>query len=556
MSTLSFYYEKYVRSSGGTDIYETFGSGVLTYTITTSEDSVKCVLSQIKITNDAGKRASYSYSVSFGGSTITSGSVTLSNGASTTKSLSVSKSVARGHSSSTTSLTVSGSGGGGSANSEVLVTVGVKISYTVAYYANGGSNAPSAQTKWWGESLTLSSSKPYRNGYVFYHWNTLSSNTGTSYEPSASYTENKTLNLYAIWNPTITYNANAANVSSLPANATKTYGVTYTIPSTVPTRSRYQFMYWTTNSDGTGMTYQAGASYTSDVAVTLYAQWLKVADPPTISSIKVIRCDANGVANDTGTYCYVEVKWSVDTTSAGMATNEGVLTGKITPSIGGSTEYTFYEGDSGTSGTAKALIGNCDTDTTYTVSVTVTNSVVGTGMSAALATTAADILSTANFTMDFRKGGKAIGIGSAAPSEGLKIGWDTQFDKDVNISGDVIANNLKLTRITDKNRIVTYLSTGTTCSSATAYIFGPICFLYLTFTFDSTMNVGSAVRFASIADEFCPSTYIYKTTLYGTITIPTSSSSVLQAEFDKQLYRGNGLAIMAVYVLKSAKIPA
>ena len=556
MSTLNFYYEKYVRTSGGVDIYESFGSGVLTYTITTLEDSVKCVLSQIKITNDADKRASYSYSVSFGGSTIASDSVTLSSGASTTKSLSVSKSVARGHSSSMTSLAVSGSGGGGSANNKVLVTVGVKISYTVSYYANGGSNAPSAQTKWWGESLTLSSSKPYRNGYVFYHWNTSSSNTGTSYAPSASYTENKTLNLYAIWNPTITYNANAANVSSLPANATKTYGVTYTIPSTVPTRSRYQFMYWTTNADGTGMTYQAGASYTSDVAVTLYAQWLKVADPPTILSIKAVRCDANGVANDTGTYCYVEVRWSVDTTSAGMTTNEGVLTGNITPSIDGSTAYTFYEGDSGTSGTAKALIGNCDTDTTYTVSVTVTNSVVGTGMSTALATTAADILSTANFTMDFRRGGKAIGIGSAAPSEGLKIGWDTQCDKDVNISGDVIANNLKLASITDSNRIITYLSTGTTCTSATAYIFGPICFLQLNFTFESTMNAGSQTRFASIAEEFRPKASVYGATPYGLITISPSSSSVITADFNVELYRHRMFPVCIAYVLKSATIPA
>lgn len=429
-------------------------------------------------------------------------------------------------------------------------TVSAKPSYAVTYNANGGSNAPSSQTKWYGESLTLSSSKPYRNGYVFYHWNTSSSNTGTSYSPGASYTGNQALNLYAIWNPNITYNANGTNVSSLPANATKTYGVTYTIPSTAPIRNGHQFRYWTTNADGTGTTYQAGASYTSNVAVTLYAQWLKVADPPTISSMKVIRCDANGTADDMGTYCLVQARWSVDTTSAGMATNEGVLTGEISPAIGGSTTYTFYEGDSGTSGTAKALIENCDTDTTYTVSVTVTNSVIGTGQSAVLASTTADILSSSHFTMDFRKGGEAIGIGSAAPTSGLKVGWKAQFDEAVNIDGNITAANLKsvvLYNILDSMGTATVLATDTRL-----YKYGKLCHLLVTFKSSTTLSQGSLLSighmsssaYQPVADAYCGTRDgVYMFTTSGYLSFKNTYSSTINA--------GTVLDVSIVYMSKA-----
>ena len=40
------------------------------------------------------------------------------------------------------------------------ISVAKKTSYTVSYNANGGSGAPSSQTKWHGTNLTLSTSKP------------------------------------------------------------------------------------------------------------------------------------------------------------------------------------------------------------------------------------------------------------------------------------------------------------------------------------------------------------------------------------------------------------
>jgi len=70
--------------------------------------------------------------------------------------------------------------------------------YTVTYDANGGSNAPVAQTKT-GVELTLSLSKPTRTGYAFTGWNTKADGSGSYFDSGASYTANADLKLYAQW---------------------------------------------------------------------------------------------------------------------------------------------------------------------------------------------------------------------------------------------------------------------------------------------------------------------------------------------------------------------
>ena len=67
---------------------------------------------------------------------------------------------------------------------------------------------PSNQTKWYGENLTLSSTKPTRTGgYVFQGWSTTSGGN-VVYSPGSTYTNNATATLYAKWKaddpPTIT----------------------------------------------------------------------------------------------------------------------------------------------------------------------------------------------------------------------------------------------------------------------------------------------------------------------------------------------------------------
>lgn len=71
--------------------------------------------------------------------------------------------------------------------------------YTVSFDANGGSDAPSAQTKTYGVDLTLSSQTPVRDGYTFLGWATTSTATAAEYQPSGTYTANQSTILYAVW---------------------------------------------------------------------------------------------------------------------------------------------------------------------------------------------------------------------------------------------------------------------------------------------------------------------------------------------------------------------
>lgn len=176
---------------------------------------------------------------------------------------------------------------GDSASKAVSFSVSVPAwtSYTVKYNANGGSGAPSSQTKWKDQTLTLSSTKPTRTGYTFQGWGASASDTSVDYAAGASYTSNASITLYAIWKAityTVKYNANGG--TGAPANQTKTYGKTLTLRSTKPTRSSiddngtlttYTFKGWATSASSTSVAYAAGASYTANAAVTLYAVWSK-----------------------------------------------------------------------------------------------------------------------------------------------------------------------------------------------------------------------------------------------------------------------------------------
>lgn len=150
--------------------------------------------------------------------------------------------------------------------------------YTITYNANGGSGAPSSQTKTHGVSITLRTTKPTKsnasagsytvtlnaNGgtcntsslsaarttkYTFSEWNTGSSGSGTSYDPGETYYDNANLYLYAIYTST-----------------TSTAAVT--LPT--PTRSGYDFLGWGTSASASSGT---TGSYTPTKSITLYAIW-------------------------------------------------------------------------------------------------------------------------------------------------------------------------------------------------------------------------------------------------------------------------------------------
>lgn len=102
-------------------------------------------------------------------------------------------------SSTATSATYS-AGGKYTANAAAtLYAVWKANTYTVTYNANGGTGAPSSQTKTYGVNLTLSSVKPTRTNYTFKGWATSASATTVSYASGGSYTTNAPITLYAVW---------------------------------------------------------------------------------------------------------------------------------------------------------------------------------------------------------------------------------------------------------------------------------------------------------------------------------------------------------------------
>ena len=85
------------------------------------------------------------------------------------------------------------------------------VKYQVKYDANGGTGAPSAQTKTYKTALTLSTTKPTYTGHTFKEWNTKSDGSETGYASGGSYTKDSSATLYAIWtvnNYNINYNYN------------------------------------------------------------------------------------------------------------------------------------------------------------------------------------------------------------------------------------------------------------------------------------------------------------------------------------------------------------
>lgn len=166
--------------------------------------------------------------------------------------------------------------GGGYVSGDMIAegSGGTPDTYTISFNANGGSGAPSSQTKTHGVTLTLSSAKPVRTGYTFLGWSTSSTATSATYSAGGSFTINANTTLYAVWKIntyTISFNANGG--SGAPSSQTKTHGSTLMLSSTKPTRTGYTFLGWSTSSTATSATYFAGGSYTSNSTATLYAVW-------------------------------------------------------------------------------------------------------------------------------------------------------------------------------------------------------------------------------------------------------------------------------------------
>lgn len=139
--------------------------------------------------------------------------------------------------------------------------------YTVSYNANGGSSTPSNQT--------LTRTTPY----TFNKW-AAGSASGTQYAAGASYTPSAATTMYATWTTGTTTGSITLASGITRANGTASgYKVSFdanggscsTTSITATNTIKYTFSKWNTKADGSGTSYNAGASYSSSANLSLYA---------------------------------------------------------------------------------------------------------------------------------------------------------------------------------------------------------------------------------------------------------------------------------------------
>ena len=74
----------------------------------------------------------------------------------------------------------------------------------------------------------------------------------------------------------VMYNSEGGQqVLDMPEEQTKEKDVDLTLSENVPTRKGYRFIEWNTKEDGSGTSYDPGATYSKNQVVTLYAIWYR-----------------------------------------------------------------------------------------------------------------------------------------------------------------------------------------------------------------------------------------------------------------------------------------
>lgn len=304
-------------------------------------------------------------------------------------------------------------------------TIPALASYKITFNANGGSGAPGQQTKYYGKTLKLSSTKPTRIGYTFQGWGTSASGS-VVYASGGNYTANAADTLYAIWKAntwTVKYDANGG--TGAPGDQTKTYGVTLKLSTTMPTLTNYNFLGWGTSPDSTTVAYQAGADYTNNAAITLYAIWELAYVKPRVTNLTADRCTSAGVLDDDGTYIKVAFEWATD--KAISAADSYIQW--LCSELNGSIDRYYLSSLTGTGGSVSVVVGSGTIDKEYAWDITV---YIKDEIDEE--TFHAD-LPSAYYMMDFKYGGTGVSIGETATYDGFAVNMDTIFRKQVAVDG-------------------------------------------------------------------------------------------------------------------------
>lgn len=155
---------------------------------------------------------------------------------------------------------------------------------TLSYNANGGSGTvPESVTNYLYVSTTVADPPEGMvwDSHEFLWWSTSPEGGGRSYLPGESIDINADTVLYAQWEEIITvsvdFNANGGT-GSVPQTITGRSPLEITIPEKPDdlVKDDYEFIFWNTQSDGSGISYRPGEIMEVTESFTLYAKWSKL----------------------------------------------------------------------------------------------------------------------------------------------------------------------------------------------------------------------------------------------------------------------------------------
>ena len=158
------------------------------------------------------------------------------------------------------------------------------------------------------ETCTITSPIIKKAGYNVVGWNTDSNAMTSTWSQNTSKNINKSETYFPIVKLktyTIKYNANGG--SGAPSNQVKEHNKNITLSTSKPTRTGYTFVNWNTSSAGNGTSYSAGATYSGNSDITMYAQWRRnrviinfSVNGGTLISTAAYSVDANGIVTKNG----------------------------------------------------------------------------------------------------------------------------------------------------------------------------------------------------------------------------------------------------------------
>ena len=158
------------------------------------------------------------------------------------------------------------------------------------------------------ETCTITSPIIKKAGYNVVGWNTDSNAMTSTWSQNTSKNINKSETYFPIVKLktyTIKYNANGG--SGAPSNQVKEHNKNITLSTSKPIRTGYTFVNWNTSSDGNGTSYSAGATYSGNSDITMYAQWRRnrviinfSVNGGTLISTAAYSVDANGIVTKNG----------------------------------------------------------------------------------------------------------------------------------------------------------------------------------------------------------------------------------------------------------------